>query len=187
MSLENNKVQKLVIAVCAFFCCGTLAAAQEQPLPDDTYPSRFHSLDERIKTLKKDMVDLSREFSSLEDELLFPSQTQVAVFVSVAADTAVDLDAVTLAMDEREVASHLYSPREVNALQRGGVQRLYIGNLTRGEHALSAHFLGKDAHGHDIRGDTSVTFTKKNSSEFIELTIGSGADRTAAFRVKQWE
>ncbi len=39
------------------------------------------------------------------------------------------LDAVKLTIDGTVVTNYLYTERQVDALQRGGVHRLYMGNL----------------------------------------------------------
>jgi len=97
-------------------------------------------LDQDIQGLKKDVVDLNRDLFVLEEELLFPANTQVAVFISMDVGDFFQLDAVTLKIDQKEVANYLYTPREVEALAKGGVQRLYIGNLKAGPHELVAFF-----------------------------------------------
>src|SRR5688500_14665630 len=56
---------------------GADAAASGEP-PADT-----RALDETVQDLKKDVVDLNKELFVLEEELLFPANTQVAVFVSM--------------------------------------------------------------------------------------------------------
>ena len=87
------------------------------------------ALDEQIQDLKKDVVDLNSDLFVLEEELLFPANTQVAVFVSMDVGDFFALDSITLKIDNREVSNYLYTPREVAALLKGGVQRLYVGNL----------------------------------------------------------
>src|ERR1700676_2389773 len=103
-------------------------------------------LDQDIQGLKKDVVDLNRDLFVLEEELLFPANTQVAVFLSVDVGDMFLLDTVTLKIDQKEVANYLYTPREVEALARGGVHRLYLGNLKAGQHELAAFFRGKAPH-----------------------------------------
>ena len=96
---------------------------------DDT---STRALDEQIQDLKQSVVDLNKDLFVLEEELLFPANTQVAVFVSMDVGEFFGLDSVTLKIDNREVSNYLYTPREVAALLKGGVQRLYVGNLKAG-------------------------------------------------------
>ncbi len=114
-------------------------------------PPRHARIDQDIQGLKKDVVDLNRDLFVLEEELLFPANTQVAVFVSMDVGDFFLLDSVTLKIDQKEVANYLYTPREVEALAKGGVQRLYVGNLKAGQHELVAFFNGQGPHERDYR------------------------------------
>ena len=146
------------------------------------------SVDLDVQTLKKDLVDLNKDLFKLEEELLYPASTQVAVFVSVDVGTFFALDSVTLKMDDKEVTNYLYTEREVQALHRGGVQRLYLGNLKAGEHELIALFTGKGPHERDYRRGTTLRIDKGVGASYIELKI---SDRVASlqpeFVVKVWE
>ena len=97
------------------------------------------------------MVDLNRDLFVLEEELLFPANTQVAVFLSMDVGDFFALDSVQLKIDQKEVINYLYTPREVEALLKGGVQRLYLGNLKVGKHELVAFFTGKGPNDRDYK------------------------------------
>ena len=118
------------------------------------------ALDEQIQDLKQSVVDLNKDLFVLEEELLFPANTQVAVFVSMDVGEFFGLDAVTLKIDNREVSNYLYTPREVAALLKGGVQRLYVGNLKAGSHQLVALFSGKGPNERDYRRGAAIKFEK---------------------------
>ena len=75
--------------------------------------------------------------------MLFPANTQVAVFVSMDVGEFFALDSVTMKVDNKEVANYLYTQREAEALLKGGVHRVYIGNLKAGDHELIALFTGQ--------------------------------------------
>ena len=77
------------------------------------------SVDLDVQTLKKELVDLNKDLFKLEEELLYPASTQVAVFVSVDVGTFFALDSVTLKVDDKEVTNYLYTEREVQALHQG--------------------------------------------------------------------
>ena len=83
-----------------------------------------HSLDDELQALKKEILSLNRDLFILEEELLFPANTQVAVFLSMDMGEFFQLDAVTVKLNDKEVASHLYTEKQVDALIRGGMQRL---------------------------------------------------------------
>ncbi|HMB74654.1 MAG TPA: AraC family transcriptional regulator, partial [Gammaproteobacteria bacterium] len=132
-------------------------AAAEPAVPqfnaEDTQgqSQEFRTLDEEVQDLKKLAVDLNRDLFLLEEELLFPANTQVAVFVSMDVGEFFGLDSVELTLDGEDVTNYLYTDREVTALHRGGVQRLYLGNLRAGEHELVAVFTGEGPHTRDYR------------------------------------
>ncbi|HET9694604.1 MAG TPA: hypothetical protein VFP48_09465 [Steroidobacteraceae bacterium] len=172
----------LQVASLALALCLPVLAQGEAPPPDTK------SVDQDVQALKKQLVDLNRDLFKLEEELLYPASTQVAVFLSVDVGTFFALDAVTLQLDDKEVANYLYTDREVQALHRGGVQKLYLGNLKAGEHELVAFFTGKGPHDRDYRRGTTLKFDKAVGAKYVELRI---SDREASlqpeFVVRQWE
>lgn len=170
------------------------ASAQAQSTPSGQASStsapveEFKSLDQEVQALKKQVLDLNRELFVLEEELLFPANTQVAVFVSMDVGEFFALDSVTLKIDNKEVANYLYTPREAEALLKGGVHRVYIGNLKAGEHELIALFSGKGPHQRDYRRGATVKLEKGVGAKYIELKISDRAARAQPeFIVKQWE
>lgn len=129
------------------------------------------SLDQALQGLKKDVLALNRDLFILEEELLFPTNTQVAVFLSLDVGEFFKLDAVTLTIDNKEVSSHLYTDRQLDALVRGGVQRVYLGNIKSGEHEVVAVFTGRGPNDRDFRRATSLSFNKTSSAKKLELII----------------
>lgn len=162
------------------------AASTAAPASDAGAGTR--SLDEQIQGLKKDVIDLNKDLFMLEEELLFPANTQVAVFVSMDVGDFFALDSITLKIDNHDVSNYLYTPREVSALLKGGVQRLYVGNLKAGEHELVAFFNGKGPHERDYRRAANVRFEKGVGAKYLELKI---TDHERAqqpeFEIKDWE
>jgi hypothetical protein len=148
----------------------------------------FKSLDQDVQSLKKEVLDLNRELFVLEEELLFPANTQVAVFVSMDVGTFFALDSVTLKLDDKEVSNYLYTEREAAALLKGGVQRLYLGNLKVGKHELVAFFTGKGPHERDYRRGATLTFEKGVGAKYVELKISDRAtSQQPEFMIKEWE
>jgi hypothetical protein len=168
-------------ALAAMLLSG-VAHAQEAPAADT------RALDEEIQTLKKEVVDLNRELFMLEEELLFPANTQVAVFVSMDVGAFFALDTVQLRIDQKEVANYLYTPREAGALVKGGVHRVYIGNLKVGEHELVAFFSGKGPNERDYRRGATLKFEKGIGAKYLELKISDRQRRAQPeFEIKDWE
>src|ERR1039458_7292691 len=117
--------------------------------------SDFKTLDQEVQGVKKDIIELNKDLFVLEEELLFPANTQVAVYVSMDVGTFFALDSVTVKIDNKEVKNYLYTAREADALLKGGVQQIYLGNLKVGKHELVAFFTGKGPMERDYRrGDT---------------------------------
>jgi hypothetical protein len=146
------------------------------------------TLDGRVQDIKSDVIKLNRDLLVLEEELLFPASTQVALFVSMDVGKMFELDSVQIKLDDKVVSSYLYTPLEVAALHRGGVQRLYLGNLKTGEHELVAYFTGKGPHDRDYKRGATVKFDKGTDPKYIELRIkDSQAKLQPEFDVKVWQ
>lgn len=154
----------------------------------DAAATDTRALDEEIQGIKKDVVDLNRDLFILEEELLFPANTQVAVFLSMDVGEFFALDTVELRIDDKQVSKYLYTPREAEALLKGGVQRLYLGNLRAGEHELVALFTGKGPNGQDYSRGAQLKFEKAVGAKYLELRI-SDRQRKAQpeFEIKDWE
>ena len=182
-------MSRCLIVVIAIML-GLSASAQESAPVFNTAasddPSR--TLDEQVQDLKKLAVDLNRDLFLLEEELLFPASTQVAVFVSMDVGEFFALDSVEIKLDDKDVTNYLYTEREVEALHRGGVQRVYVGNLRAGPHELVAMFTGGGTHERDYRRGASLDFEKGIGPKFIELTITDRENKLQPeFVVREWD
>lgn len=124
-----------------------------------------------LESVKKDLVALKRDLTILEEDLLFPASSQVAVYLSMDVGEFFQLDAVTVKIDGDEVTHHLYTERQVDALLRGGVQRLFLGNVKEGKHTLTAFFTGRGPSERDYRRAATVDFEKTFEPAYIELAI----------------
>jgi hypothetical protein len=193
-SRSSLLVATLAVALAAGLAAPLWAADAPPPAAAASGPaasaegSATRSLDEQIQDLKKDVIDLNKDLFMLEEELLFPANTQVAVFVSMDVGDFFALDSISLKIDSHEVSNYLYTPREVTALLKGGVQRLYVGNLRSGQHELVALFNGKGPHERSYRRAASVRFEKGVGAKYLELKI---TDHQRAqqpeFEIKDWE
>ena len=193
-SRSSLLVATLAVALAAGLAAPLWAADAPPPVAAASGPaasaegSATRSLDEQIQDLKKDVIDLNKDLFMLEEELLFPANTQVAVFVSMDVGDFFALDSISLKIDSHEVSNYLYTPREVTALLKGGVQRLYVGNLRSGQHELIALFNGKGPHERAYRRAASVRFEKGVGAKYLELKI---TDHQRAqqpeFEIKDWE
>lgn len=156
----------LMLVMALQFSPGLVSAAEKQG-----GSAAFQNLDKKIQDTKQEVLDLNRDLFVLEEELLFPASTQVAVFLSLDVGELFELDSVQLKLDNKVVNNYLYTERESAALRRGGVHRLHMGNLRVGKHELVAVFTGKGPHERDYRRATTLIFEKKTEPKYIELQI----------------
>ena len=146
------------------------------------------ALDTRVQQLKAEVIRLNRDLLVLEEELLFPANTQVALFVSMDVGRLFELESVQIKLDDKLVSNHLYTPLEVQALHRGGVQRVFLGNLRAGEHSIDAFFTGRGPHERDYKRGATLKFDKATEAKYIELRIkDSLAKLQPEFEVKVWQ
>lgn len=144
-------------------------------------------LQEDIQAIKQQALELNRDLFILEEELLYPADSQVSVFLSLDVGEFFKLDAVKLSIDGEVVTNYLYTDRQFSALQRGGVHRLFLGNLKSGEHELVAVFTGFGPQGRDFRRGTQLVFDKLSGAKHLELKIvDSTASRQPDFVVREW-
>lgn len=146
------------------------------------------ALESSIEALKKEVLSLNRDLFILEEDLLFPANTQFSIFLSMNAGQLFTLDSVQLRINDKNVANHLYTERELAALKRGGVQRLYIGNLPSGEHEIVAVFSGVGPNGRDYRRGKTIVVEKTTEPQFVEFTIEDDASKEQPeFNARVWE
>ena len=192
----------LAILVAAWFGAAAPLGAQEPGNPDEALVAasvaveaadaesreRFRSLDKDVQDLKKEVLDLNRDLFLLEEELLFPANSQVAFFVSMDVGEYFELDSINLKIDGKEVANYLYTEREVGALIRGGVHRLHMANLKTGEHELVAVFTGTGPNSRDYRRGATITFSKGIGAKYLELAITDRVmKQQPEFDIREWE
>ena len=150
--------------------------------------AEFRSLDEDVQSLKKEVLDLNRDLFLLEEELLFPANSQVAFFISMDVGEYFALDSINLKIDGKEVANYLYTQREVDALVRGGVHRVHMENLKVGEHELVAVFTGEGPQVRDYRRGATINIDKGIGAKYVELKITDAVvKQQPEFEIKEWE
>lgn len=149
--------------------------AADAPLPAD------------LQGMKGELVNLNRDISQLENELLFPS-AETAIVVSVEPGSGVKIVDVNVLVDDKNVGYHYYSDQEVTALAKGGMQRIYAGNLTSGQHTLKAVMTGYDPGGKDFQRTATYTFSKGSARKVIEVKAADNATHTQGeIRFREWE
>jgi len=190
MNSRYYQVISSLLALMLNFFLVMAGTAQEGAVPDaggSKFGQGESSLSLEIQDIKQLTLELNRDLFILEEELLFPSNTQLAVFLSLDVGEFFALDAVKLSIDGVVVTNYLYTDRQVNALRRGGVHRLHMGNLKSGEHEIVAVFTGKGPHGRDYRRGTTLVLDKTSQAKHLELKISdSVALQQPEFTVKEW-
>src|SRR6266404_3761954 len=167
---------------------GTTAAPDVAPAAGVAPADNFKTLDQEVQGLKKDVIDLNKDLFVLEEELLFPSNTQVALYLSMDVGAFFALDSVTVKIDNKEVKNYLYTAREADALLKGGVQQIYLGNLKVGRHELVAFFTGKGPVERDYRRGATINFDKGVGAKYLELKITDRVPKhQPEFMIKDWE
>lgn len=147
---------------------------------------QIKGLDEQVQEIKSDALGIAAELNRLEEKLLYPSNSQLAVFVSLAPGAKFRLDAVEIQIDGKTVAHYLYALKELEALQRGGVQRIYIGNIRNGEHNLQVSVIGKSAGGAEYRNSASFKVTKDVAPKLVGVTLAAPGSANQGISLKDW-
>jgi hypothetical protein len=154
----------------------------------DAPPAELRTLDQEVQGLKKDVVDLNKDLFVLQEELLFPANTQVALYISMDVGAFFALDSVTVKIDNKEVKNYLYTAREADALLKGGVQQIYLGNLKVGKHELVAFFSGKGPVERGYKRGATISFDKGVGAKYLELKITDRVPKhQPEFMIKDWE
>jgi len=151
---------------------------------EEASKQQMQSLDEQVQEIKSDVLGIASELSRLEERLLYPSNTQVAVFVSLKQGESFRLDSVSVKIDGQPVARHIYSFKELEALQKGGVQRIYTGNVATGDHQLEVAMAGVLANGADFTRNESFAFSKKVEPKLVGITLADAGD--ASIQLGAW-
>ena len=156
----------------------------QEEIPSDQQQMR--GLDEQIQEIKSDALRMSAELSQLEEKLLYPSGTQVAIFVALAKGDTMRLDAVRLQIDGQLVAHYIYSAKELEALRKGGVQRIYVGNVASGDHKLDVLVDGKLEGGADFNRTGQFTFRKEVKPKLVGLTLAGPGSGNTPIALGEW-
>jgi hypothetical protein len=147
---------------------------------------QMRGLDEQVQEIKSDVLDIAQELNRLEEKLLFPSGTQVAIFVALAEGDTMRLDAVRLQIDGQLVAHYIYSFKELEALRKGGVQRVYVGNVSAGDHRLEVLVDGQLEGGKDFSTSESFAFRKEVKPKLVGLTLAGPGSSSTPIAIADW-
>jgi len=164
-----------------FFLCLSF-----QVWAEDITAEQTKGLDEQVQDIKQDVIDLTSELNLLEEKLLFPSNTEVALFISLNQGDDFRLDSVQIKLANKIIAYHIYSYRELEAMRKGGVQKIYTGNIKTGEHNLVVSFKGEASAGGEYSRSAQYTLNKKIGPKFVEIKLAGPDVGAADVQFKDW-
>ena len=153
---------------------------------EDLSRNELKSLDGQVQEIKSDVLDIASELNGLEERLLYPSGTQVSVFVALSERDDFRLDAVRVDINGELATHHIYSFKELDALKQGGVQRLYTGNVPTGDHQISVTMQGKLKNGDDFSATDSFAFAKGVKPAAVGITLSHPNSGKNAIQVGDW-
>lgn len=165
------KVAKMIKSIGTAIVVTLLCVWNLPVYGQDVTREQIKGLDEQVQEIKSDLLSIAAELNQLEEKLLYPSHTQISMFMSLAEGEQFRLDAVEILLDGNQVAHHLYTFKELEALQMGGVQRIYTGNIKTGEHAVHVTFKGKSEGGSSLERSHSFTIVKDVGPSIVEITL----------------
>jgi hypothetical protein len=177
---NTRALTRPIVCACLLLVSAVQGSAQQ------TSQQQMRGLDDQVQEVKSDVLSIAEELRRLEEKLLYPSGTQVAVFIAVAKGDAMRLDAVRLQIDGQLVAHHIYSAKELEALRKGGVQRLHVGNVATGEHQLDIIIDGKLEGGADFSRSDRFTFRKDVKPKLVGLTLGGANSGNTPIVLGDW-
>ena len=167
----------IAASACGALACTVLA----QPVSKE----QIKGLDEQVQDIKKDALAISSELAQLEEKLLYPSNTQLALFVTLVGDGKLRLDSVQIKLDGKDAARHIYTFKELEALQSGGVQRIHTGNVRTGAHSLEVSVIGKSANGGEFRQVAAYEFKKSVEPKLLEILVDRSEPTGKAIQFKE--
>lgn len=171
------------IFIVVLLVCSPMYAGVAQDISGDD----MRSLDGQVQEIKSDVLSIASELGNLEERLLYPSGTQIALFVALAEGESFRLDAVQVQINGELATHHIYSYKELEALQKGGVQRIYTGNVATGDHQLTVTMIGKLKNGDDLSRSDSFVFAKGIEPKALGITLGRpGATSGSGIQVGDW-
>jgi len=147
----------------------------------------FKELESRSRALKWQLLQLNQELFQLDEKVRYPESTRTVFFVALEVGFFFQLQSLQLKIDGVEVAHSDYNPAEIQALKKGGVQRLYTGNLSTGKHELLAVFHGVGPNQRDYKRAAKFQLNKTSKTHFVKLLIRDKEPKQQPeFVISQW-
>ncbi len=149
--------------------------APETPAPASTEQAEVvddnRTTAEKLEDLKGEVLAVNRDLFILEEDLLFPASTQLAIYFSVDVGQFFSLDNIKVKIDDEQVSHYLYTDKDIKALHRGAIQKLHLDNISTGEHELVAILIGQGPRNREYRKAVSFTFEKGTEAKALEIQL----------------
>jgi hypothetical protein len=103
--------------------------------------------------------------------MLYPDANQLAVYLSVDSGERFTISQVKLRVNAREMALIQYDDIQMDAFNRGGIERIFIGNIEVGDHTVTAIISGEANNGQKMKRAVSQQFSKSANANVLELSV----------------
>jgi len=131
---------------------------------------------------------IKNEITELQEILFKPEKSQLAILVSVNTKSEFKLESISFYLDAKKTKTYLYTERESNALVSNAMQKIYVGNISEGEHTIKAEFSAIGVNKKIYNISTTSKFTKTNTTKFVELKISKSEQQDLpVLNIKIWE
>tara|TARA_R110001592_G_scaffold137324_1_gene355232 strand:- start:17095 stop:17706 length:612 start_codon:yes stop_codon:yes gene_type:complete len=165
----------------------TLDASGNAVKASDPVNENLSALVNEAEKIKQEIIKINQDLYKFQESLLYPANTQLAIFLSYAERSAFALDSIEINLDGQLVSSALYRESEIEALKKGGIQRVYLGSLSDGKHKLSIQFNGQGQNDRYFRRKKILSFVKEEQARYIQLIVSdNNSTGEPVFKVKQW-
>ncbi len=146
------------------------------------------SINASVNAENTESSSTKNEITELQEILLNPDASQLAVLLSVNSPTTLTLNSVSIFLDKKEIKTYLYSERESQALLKNAMQKIYVGKLSEGEHTIKAQLSAIDENKLSHTISSSSKFTKTTVTTYVELDISKTEQQELPIlNIKIWE
>ncbi|WP_419175333.1 hypothetical protein [Desulfosediminicola sp.] len=160
-------IKTIITFILGVLLCSLSCIAQGKEVTRE----QIKGLDEQVQEIKSDVLSIATELNKLEEVLLYPSNTEISMFINLKEGEQFRLDSVEISLDGQPVAHYIYTFKELEALRMGGVQRIYTGNVTSGTHTVQVNIKGKSKGGSTLDRAESFKVQKDVGPAVVAITL----------------
>ncbi len=173
---------RLLMILTIIYCPSALTA------DNITAPQDFKKLDEKVQTIKKNIIKLGHDFNLLEEGLSSITGKDLTVYVALELDGEFGLQAIELTLNGKFASRYEFTQSVLNGLLAGGVKRIYSAKLPSGDYTLQATLVGKVGKRLNYTNSVTLDFEKNENPKTIELKITNIREKfLPEFAVNEWD